>query len=282
MMRARCGKTWSVPVFLILFCHIWGGLPICRGGHSPPYESAQSPAPQTFATINTNQFLKRAVHPGAAPYLPLMMQWPCYPSIGCLLHTDGQPFLKMAIALADMMAEEREMVPIRIESLPIAEVATARRVVLVGDPPRMMLSARPKKGKALALFEGEGQKASPLATIRFPLPIVVDFDLVADPGKGPSIVYGFHGGASSVVRIQSLGAGETLNRPPPKRGVGERRPRFVREGGGTAIVISEDHKRAVYLEGGVTPRRVELCTSCRNAMALSTPSRRRLHHVQDR
>jgi|GEM_PF-3195379 len=159
--------------------------------------------------------------------------------------------LFMAIALADATAEEVEMTPLRLESLPVIEVTTAGRVVLVGDPPQMILGAKAEKG-ALELFEVRGRTASSLAIIELLLPASLDFDLAAGPGERLSIAHEDHGGALRKVRIQPLGTGEALTILPPKAIVSEHRPRFV-QGGGMAIVISEDYKRAVYLEGGTAP-----------------------------
>lgn len=140
--------------------------------------------------------------------------------------------LFMAIALADAIAQEVEMTPLRLESLPVVEVTTAVRVVLVGDPPRMILGARAKEGMALELFKVRGHKASLLTTIQPRLFVSLDFDLAADPEGRLSVAYENPLGATSEVRIQSLGIGEILNRPPFVPFVSEHRPRFVRGGNG--------------------------------------------------
>jgi len=141
--------------------------------------------------------------------------------------------LFVAIAFSDATAQEVEMTPIRLKPLPLAEPTPAHRVVLVGDPPRMILGAmEEEEGEALELFEVQGHATSPLATIGLLLPIRSDFDLAAGPGEGLSVAYEYHGGALSKVRIQPLGTGETLTLPPPKAIVYEHRPRFVRGGVG--------------------------------------------------
>jgi len=117
--------------------------------------------------------------------------------------------LFVAITLSDAIAEEVEMTPIRLKPLPLAEPTPAHRVVLVGDPPRMILGAMAKTEVALELFEVWGHTASSLATIQLLLPARLDFDLAAGPGEGLSLAYEAYGGAVSEVRIQPLGTGET-------------------------------------------------------------------------
>lgn len=169
----------------------------------------------------------------------------------------------------ETIAKEKDMPSITLRSLPIAEAATAHRVVFAGDTPRMILGAMAADRAALALFEVSGQTAIPLATIGLLLPARPDFDLkAANRGGEMMIAYEYHGGATSEIRVQPLGANEALELPPRKTIVNERRPRFVR-GGGTAVVINENEERAVFLEGGPTPHRVKLCT-CLDAIAMQT------------
>ena len=164
---------------------------------------------------------------------------------------------------------ENEMAQITLKPLLVTEAEAAHRVVFAGASPRMILGAMAKDKAALELFEVKGQTALPLPTIDLLLPARLDFDLVeTDRREELIIAYEAHGGALSEVCVQPLGTKEQLTLPPRKALVDERRPRFVR-GGGMAIVISENHELAVYLEGGATPRRMELCT-CLDAIAMQT------------
>lgn len=161
------------------------------------------------------------------------------------------------------------MFQITLQLLLVTEAGTAHRVAFAGTSPRMLLGAMAEDKAALELFEVKGQKALPLTTIELMLPAKLDFDLIAtDRGEELTIAYEAHGGALSQVRVQPVGTKELVQLPSRKAIVNESRPRFVR-GGGMAIVISEDDEHAVYLEGGPTPRRTELCT-CLDAIAIAT------------
>lgn len=158
-----------------------------------------------------------------------------------------------------------------LQPLLVTEVKTAHRVAFTGGAsPRMILGAMAEDKAALALFEIKGKTVVPLTTIGLILPARLDFDLIAtDQEEELIIAYEAHGGALSKVRVQPLGATKQLLKLPSRKAlVNERRPRFVR-GGGMAVVISENDEHAVYLEGGATPRRIELCT-CLNAIAIKT------------
>ena len=168
------------------------------------------------------------------------------------------------------------MSQITLKPLLVKEAGTARRVVFAGASPRMILGGLAENMAALELFEVKGQKASPLTTIKLLLP-TTEFDVTAtDPGEELIIAYGYHGGATSHLRIQPLGAKEWLQLPPRKTFAHETHPRFVR-GGGMAIVFSkyehngDDRESAVLLEVGAKPRRMEL-GSCTDAIAVETTS----------
>jgi hypothetical protein len=177
--------------------------------------------------------------------------------------------LLVVVAPYNTNTKKIKMSQITLKPLLVTEAETAHRVVFTGASPRMILGAMAKDKAALELFEVKGQTALPLTTIELLLPARLDFDLIAtDCGEELIIAYEAHGGAISEVRVQPLGAKELLKLPSRKALINERRPRFVR-GGGMAIVISENDEHAVYLEGGATPRRIELCT-CLDAIAVKT------------
>lgn len=172
-------------------------------------------------------------------------------------------------------AEETAMLPIQLAPIPLAEAATAHRIVFAGAPSRLILGAMAPADAALRLFLVRGQTATPAADIPLLLPARVDFDLVPVAGPGVGQVQGFwlayeaHGGAVSRVQVQGIGTTVALDLPAPGAIVDERHPRFVR-GRASAIVISEDGERAVLLDAERAPRRPHLC-DCLDAIGVVTP-----------
>ena len=82
------------------------------------------------------------------------------------------------------------------------------------------------------------------------------------------MAYEDHGGATAALRFAAPLGGAIPNAPPRGRIASDLRPRFVRGNTG-ALIVSEDHERATYVEIRSPGARRQLC-ACLDAVAVST------------